>query len=76
MKLLITRATGMLGKEVTRAAAAGGHDVLDFSRAELDVTDADAVLGAVEARRPDVVLNCAAWTDVDGRRRDTTRRWQ
>jgi dTDP-4-dehydrorhamnose reductase len=49
MKLLLTGATGMLGKDVARAAAAGGHDVLALSHAELDVTDADAVLAAVEA---------------------------
>jgi dTDP-4-dehydrorhamnose reductase len=66
MKLLITGARGMLGKDVARAAAGGGHEVLALSHAELDITDADAVLAAVEARRPDVVLNCAAWTDVDG----------
>jgi dTDP-4-dehydrorhamnose reductase len=66
MKLLITGAGSMLGTEVARAAGAAGHDVLALSRAELDVTDADAALTAVEAARPDVVLNCAAWTDVDG----------
>jgi dTDP-4-dehydrorhamnose reductase len=66
MKLLITGAAGMLGVDVARAATAAGHHVAALSRAELDVTDAPAVYAALEAAAPDVVLNCAAWTDVDG----------
>jgi dTDP-4-dehydrorhamnose reductase len=49
----------MLGQDVVRAASAVG-----FTRAELDVTDAAAVRDALGP--DDVVVNCAAWTDVDG----------
>src|SRR5581483_3480022 len=66
MKLLITGAAGMLGKDLVPAAAVSGHDVVALTRAELDIRDAYAVLAAVDAACPDVVLNCAAWTDVDG----------
>jgi dTDP-4-dehydrorhamnose reductase len=66
MRLLVTGAAGMLGHDVTAAAARAGHDVTPLSRRELDVADAGAVRAAVEAARPDVVVNCAAWTDVDG----------
>jgi dTDP-4-dehydrorhamnose reductase len=66
MKLLITGAAGMLGKDASQAAPGAGHDVVALSRAELDITDADAVVAAVDAACPDVVLNCAGWTDVDG----------
>jgi dTDP-4-dehydrorhamnose reductase len=66
MKLLITGAAGMLGQDVVTAATASGHDVLGFSRADLDITDPAAVQSAVVGARADVVLNCAAWTDVDG----------
>jgi dTDP-4-dehydrorhamnose reductase len=66
MRLLVTGAGGMLGRDVVRAAEAAGHDVAAFARADLDVTDAAAVRGAVEASAPDAVVNCAAWTDVDG----------
>jgi dTDP-4-dehydrorhamnose reductase len=66
MKLLITGAAGMLGKDVARAAAVAGHEVAALSRADLDVTDEAAVPAALEAAAPDVVLNCAAWTNVDG----------
>jgi dTDP-4-dehydrorhamnose reductase len=66
MKLLVTGAAGMLGRDVMLAAGNAGHDVVGFGRAELDVAEAAAVSAKVEAERPDVVINCAAWTDVDG----------
>lgn len=66
MRILITGAAGMLGQDTCRAAAAAGHDVLALPRAELDIAVADGVDLAVRQARPDVVLNCAAWTDVDG----------
>jgi dTDP-4-dehydrorhamnose reductase len=49
----------MLGQDVVRAASAVG-----YSRAELDVTDAATVRQAIGP--DDLVINCAAWTDVDG----------
>ena len=70
MRLLVTGAGGMLGRDVVRVAEAAGHDVLGLPRAELDVTDAAAVGRTVEAARPDGVVNCAAWTDVDGAEAD------
>jgi dTDP-4-dehydrorhamnose reductase len=54
----------MLGTDVVAAAA--GHDVVALTRAELDITDADAVRAIVRDARPDALVNCAAWTDVDG----------
>jgi len=63
MRLLVTGAAGMLGTDVVAAAA--GHDVVALARADLDLTDADAVRAAVRDIRPDAVINCAAWTDVD-----------
>ncbi|HEX6023012.1 MAG TPA: dTDP-4-dehydrorhamnose reductase [Solirubrobacter sp.] len=65
MRLLVTGAAGMLGTDVV-AAAAAGHDVVALARADLDITDAEAVRLAVADIRPDAVINCAAWTDVDG----------
>jgi len=65
MKLLIAGAAGMLGGDVVLAAANAGHDVVGFGRTELDVTDAERVHDKVADERPDVVLNCAGWTDVD-----------
>jgi dTDP-4-dehydrorhamnose reductase len=66
MRILITGAGGMLGHDVREAAARGGHEPITLARAELDVTDPPAVRAAVADARPDAVVNCAAWTDVDG----------
>jgi len=56
----------MLGRDVMLAAGNAGHDVVGFGHTELDVTDAAAVDSKLDAEGPDVVINCAAWTDVDG----------
>ncbi len=56
----------MLGRDVMLAAGNAGHDVVGFGRSELDVTDATVVERKLDLERPDIVINCAAWTDVDG----------
>ena len=56
----------MLGRDVAAAAARSGHEVVALARAQLDVTDAAAVGKAVQDAGPDAIVNCAAWTDVDG----------
>lgn len=66
MRVLITGAAGMLGRDVADAAAAAHHDVVALGRAELDITDRAAALATVAAASPDCVVNCAAFTDVDG----------
>ena len=47
MKLLITGAGGMTGSELVRQAAERSWDVVALSRADLDITDADAVEGVI-----------------------------
>jgi dTDP-4-dehydrorhamnose reductase len=66
MRILVTGAGGMLGRDVVAAAREHGHEVAAAARADLDVTDAGAVREALAGARPAVVVNCAAWTDVDG----------
>jgi dTDP-4-dehydrorhamnose reductase len=66
MKVLVTGAGGMLGRDLVLAADNAGHEVVGFGHTELDVTDAAAVGDKLEQERPAVVVNCAAWTDVDG----------
>jgi dTDP-4-dehydrorhamnose reductase len=56
----------MLGRDMVAAAGDAGHEVAALARADLDITDAAAVTAAVRTAKPDVVVNCAAWTDVDG----------
>jgi len=66
MRLLVTGAAGMLGRAVVTAATRLGHEVVALSRAELDITDEDHVQRIVGAAEPRAIVNCAAWTDVDG----------
>jgi dTDP-4-dehydrorhamnose reductase len=66
MRVVVTGAAGMLGRDVLRAGEHAGIDVIGLQRTELDVTDRDACTEAIAAQRPDAVINCAAWTDVDG----------
>jgi len=66
MRLLITGAAGMLGHDVRHAARAAGHEPIALARAQLNIADTRALHEAVAAARPDVVINCAAQTDVDG----------
>lgn len=55
----------MLGTDVVPACEARGHEVVALSRAALDITDGRAVEAALSRHRPDAVINCAAWTNVD-----------
>ncbi len=66
MRILITGASGQLGHDCVAEAERRGHKVFGFGRVELDITDHDAVNAAVQDIRPDCVLHCAAWTNVDG----------
>jgi dTDP-4-dehydrorhamnose reductase len=66
MRLLITGALGMLAYDVLRVAGGAGHELLAIDLPELDITDSSAVLAYFDRHRPDAVVNCAAWTDVDG----------
>ncbi len=66
MRVLVTGAGGMLGQDMVSAAAAARHDVTAATHSELDITDAAAVERAFAEAEPEVLVNCAAWTDVDG----------
>jgi dTDP-4-dehydrorhamnose reductase len=70
MRLLVTGAGGMLGTDVTAAAQRAGLAVTALPRAELDITDPAAVRAAIASARAAAVINCAAWTDVDGAEAD------
>jgi dTDP-4-dehydrorhamnose reductase len=70
MRMLITGAAGMLGQDVYAATLAAGHVGTALGHGRLDIGDGDAVRRAVTAARPDVVINCAAWTNVDGAESD------
>ena len=64
MKVLVTGSAGQLGIDVV-ARLADDHEVTPLSHGRLDISDLTAVRDAMDAIRPEVVVNCAAWTAVD-----------
>jgi dTDP-4-dehydrorhamnose reductase len=71
MRILLTGALGMLGRDVVRAGARAGHELVEADLPELDITDEQMVERLLsrlldEEGGLDAVVNCAAWTDVDG----------
>lgn len=74
MNILVTGANGQLGREI-RLVSRGGADTYIFTdvtdvpgleTVRLDITDPEAVRRMVRELGVDVIVNCAAWTDVDG----------
>lgn len=76
MKILVTGAGGMLGRDVCAEAAARGHEAIAADRARLDVTDTGATKALLAQLRPDAVVHGAAWTNVDGAERDPAGAWR
>lgn len=75
MKVLVTGTSGQLGHDVMGELARRGYEAVGADRAEsdaefehviLDITDADKVMDVVREVKPDVIVHCAAWTNVDG----------
>lgn len=66
MRILITGAKGLVGRALTEHCLASGDEVLTYDHEGLDIADAGAVESVILEKRPDAVINCAAWTDVDG----------
>jgi dTDP-4-dehydrorhamnose reductase len=71
MRILVTGANGQLGRALQRALAS--HKVTGLSHVDLDITDSEAVIRTVAEKRPDVVVNSAAWTDTAGCEKDPER---
>ncbi|MFN3652648.1 MAG: dTDP-4-dehydrorhamnose reductase [Armatimonadota bacterium] len=64
MKIAVLGASGMLGRDLCQVLAER-HYVVPLSRAEADVTDLRHLVGVLEPRRPELIINCAAATHVD-----------
>jgi dTDP-4-dehydrorhamnose reductase len=71
VRLLVTGALGMLGHDVMRAGRRASYELVPVDLPELDITDPaaiDRLLGRLRAEPGSLhaIVNCAAWTDVDG----------
>ncbi|MBO4456025.1 MAG: dTDP-4-dehydrorhamnose reductase [Bacteroidales bacterium] len=65
MNILVTGALGQLGSELRLVAAGAADNYIYTDVAELDITDREAVNAFVASQDVDVIINCAAFTDVD-----------
>ena len=76
MKVWLTGATGFVGSNVERVFARHGAQVRGPSRAEVDVTDADAVRRDVDAFAPDAIVHCAILNDPAALTHDRRAAWE
>ena len=65
MKILITGAGGLVGRALAEHCRLQGDEVFAYDHQSLDIADPQKVDALVSERRPDAVINCAAWTNVD-----------
>jgi dTDP-4-dehydrorhamnose reductase len=73
LRVLITGAKGLVGSELAEHCSAAGDEVLSYDHKSLDITDFKAVESVVVSQQPDAIINCAAWTNVDGCESDAQR---
>lgn len=64
MKILVTGSKGMLAQDLIPLLKEG-HEVISFSRQEMDITGKDVVLKNIKSVAPEIVINCAAYANVD-----------
>ena len=73
MKILVTGGMGQLGWDCREVFAQ--HEVLSLDLPNLDITDSDSVDGILNLWKPDVLVNCAAYTAVDRAESDVAKSW-
>lgn len=73
MKVMVTGAGGLVGRAVAAHCSVHGENVGALDHRALDITDQLKVNAAFDRQTPDVLINCAAWTDVDGCELDAER---
>lgn len=65
MRILITGAKGQLGYDLMRCFENSGHEIIGVDVEEMDITDAASVESVMFHEKPDAVIHCAAYTQVD-----------
>lgn len=64
-KILVTGANGMLGQDLCPILEDNGYEVIETDKDTLDITNQEQVKSVLEQNKPDVVIHCAAYTNVD-----------
>lgn len=65
MKIVITGAAGQLGREWVQMLEGTDHNIVPLDSSTLDITDNDAIYKLLSHEKPDLLINCAAYTKVD-----------
>lgn len=73
MKIIVTGSNGQLGRSIKDSAASTADEYLFYDVEELDITDPDSVMNVMGREKPDVIINCAAYTDVERAEDDEAR---
>lgn len=76
MKILVTGANGQLGRDITLQYQDRGYEVYSFGSSELDITKYQDVSSSVNKINPDLIINCAAYNEVDRAERDWKQAFQ
>ncbi|MEI2283289.1 dTDP-4-dehydrorhamnose reductase [Paenibacillus polysaccharolyticus] len=71
MKVLVTGASGQLGRDVVLLLEKEGHDVLACDRDQMDITNQAQCNEVISSYHPEVIIHCAAYTAVDAAETDT-----
>ena len=66
MKVLVTGAKGMLGSDLCPILKENGFDVVEVDIEDMNIVNFEEVNKVLKAKKPDIVVHCAAYTDVDG----------
>lgn len=64
-KVLVTGANGMLGQDLCPILEQNGYEVFKTDIDNMDITDINSVERVIEEQQPDIVVHCAAYTNVD-----------
>jgi dTDP-4-dehydrorhamnose reductase len=66
VRIAVVGSEGQLGAAVARECLAGRHDIIEFTHSMLDITNDEQVRTVMGRAKPDAIVNCAAYNDVDG----------
>lgn len=75
MKILVTGYNGQLGFDVVNNGLNQGFEMIGTTREELDITDRELVTYRINKIRPDAIIHCAAYTNVDKAEDDQVTCW-